>query len=149
MVRSLFIGLLVFTLIASGCANGESSPERLDSDPSAEDLRGRTFTSTAVTEDGEPRPLVAGTRIRLTFDEKRGLGWRAGCNHFGAKARITADTLLVGQVVGTEIGCPDDLQEQDEWVIDFFDSDPIWRLSDERLVLTSDGSVIELEGKGG
>ncbi len=31
------------------------------------DLRGRTFLSTGVTENGQPKQLVAGTRIRLSF----------------------------------------------------------------------------------
>ena len=56
-------------------------------------LWGRTFISAAVTEDGEPRPLVPDTRIRVTFEQRDGqrvAGWHAGCNHFGADLEITA-----------------------------------------------------------
>ena len=38
--------------------------------PGAEvEVEGRTFLSTGVTEDGRPRDLVEGSRVRLTFDD--------------------------------------------------------------------------------
>jgi heat shock protein HslJ len=113
-----------------------------------DELWGREFTSTAVTEDGEPRPLVRGTRISLGFKRyggRHGMAWEAGCNGAGADVQITADKLLVVQISSTAIGCPAELQTQDEWLGEFFSSDPSWRLSDSTLTLTSGETVIELE----
>jgi heat shock protein HslJ len=78
-------------------------------------------------------------------ENKDSVGWRAGCNHFGANVEVTDDHLDVGQVAGTQIGCPAELQRQDEWVLDFFASDPAWQLSDQGLMLSSDDSAIEFE----
>jgi heat shock protein HslJ len=104
--------------------------------------------SVSVTENGEPRPLVAGTRIELTFearDEDGSLALRAGCNILGAGLRITPSRLVVDAVGGTEMGCADELHRQDRWVASFFGSDPAWRLDGDRLTLTSDATVIELD----
>jgi heat shock protein HslJ len=112
------------------------------------DLWSNTFVSTEVTEDGESRSLVSDTRISVTFEEREDGGfvrWEAGCNTLGADVEVTDEQLLVGTIGGTEMGCPDELQEQDEWVTDFFRSNPDWELNDDRFTLTSDGTVIELE----
>jgi len=142
-------------LVACGSGNDETGQNLArgaghQAVPRQDDLLGRAFRSTAVTEDSEPRPLVPNTHITVTFDERAdegGVGWQAGCNTFGADVEISADSLVVGQIAGTEIGCPDDLQQQDEWLVDFFGSDPEWQLSHDRLSLTSHDTVIELEEK--
>jgi hypothetical protein len=125
---------------------------RIDKPPPGP-LSGRTFISTAVTENRAPRPLVPGTRIEVRFTEhtptgQPGVVWRAGCNTWGSDVEITPDRLILGQIGGTQGPCREDLQEQDERLATFFDSDPRWRLND-RLVLTSGGTVIELEAGSG
>ena len=59
--------------------------------------------------------------------------------------RSPRDDLRLGTIGGTEIGCSDELQQQDEWLAEFFGSDPAWSLSDDRLRLSSDATVIELK----
>jgi heat shock protein HslJ len=148
----LVAGLSAAAIGLSGCfdSGSEESPDRPRASARQEpgDLWGRTFTATAVSEGQEPRPLATGTRIRVTFDKFKGrqmVGWVAGCNGTGGNVQITADRLLIGRTNTTLIGCPDDRQEQDEWLAHFFGSNPNWRLSDGRLTLTSDEAVIELE----
>ncbi len=58
---------------------------------------------------------------------------------------ITRDDLRLGTIGGTEIGCSDEFQQQDEWLVEFFGSDPEWSLSGDRLRLSSDATVIELK----
>jgi heat shock protein HslJ len=151
MITALGIGLLAIALVAAGCGDDDESmpPAQTNEDQSAGLLRGQAFASTAVTEDGEPRALVAGTRIRLRFGAGEDLRWYAGCNHFGADVEIAADIVVVGQIAGTEIGCPAELQEQDEWVAGFLGSDPGWHVSDGGLTLTTDEGVIEFEAAAG
>lgn len=144
--------LLGAAMTTAGC--GASGDEQTGSAPRAsapqqpDGLWGRKFTSRTVTEAGEPRPLVPGTRIALAFEESRGrrtIGWSAGCNQAGAKVRVTAEGLHIGRIASTLIGCPADLEEQDEWLGEFFGSNPRWRLSDSQLTLSSGETVIELK----
>jgi hypothetical protein len=69
---ALMATLAVATLAACSTAGPSSSPSPSGS-PGA--LAGRTFLSTNVTDGGAPFQLIAGTRIRLTFQQRDlGLG---------------------------------------------------------------------------
>jgi heat shock protein HslJ len=113
------------------------------------DLWGSTFVSVGVTEDGESRPLVKGTRIEVTFEYREGVGgvrWQAGCNTLGSGVEISRDRLhLTEAVTGTAQRCRDELNMQDQWLINFFTSDPNWDLTNGRLALISGETVIQLE----
>jgi heat shock protein HslJ len=144
--------LAVAAITMSGC--GDSGDQKAPGRPDAsatqqpDELWGRRFSSTAVTEGGEPRPLIQDTRVRVAFKRSKTrhlMGWSAGCNSVGAKVRVTADELHIAQITSTLIGCPPGRAAQDEWLSEFFNSNPRWRLSDSRLTLTSGGTVIELE----
>lgn len=118
-------------------------------DQSAEQLWGRMFVSVAVSESGEPRPLVGDSRIELTFDDggtDRNLRWWAGCNHHGSRdLELTDRHLAVGQIAGSDADCdPPELKEQDEWFNDLLRTGVAWRLDAERLVLEADQTRIEL-----
>lgn len=97
----------------------------------------REFWSTSVTAQGIDRPLVAGTRITLRLSPDGALRAQAGCNHIGGTARIEDGHLLLDAVSMTEIGCPADLMEQDQWLATFLSSNPTWQLAGDDLVLTS------------
>ncbi len=120
---------------------------------------GKTYLSTAVTEDGNPRQLVANTRIRLEFAEvpnRNDEGPRvydvlrayAGCNRLGAA--VAAGELLadgrfwIDGVGSTARGCEPPLLAQDEWLTRFLVSKPSWQLNGDQLALTSVGTTITL-----
>lgn len=108
-----------------------------------EDLWWRTFTSTKVTHEGAPRPLVPDTRIEVRFP----LGLvsiQAGCNSYASEVQIRSDRLVLEEIVGTEVGCVPALHEQDGWLVEFFTAEPGWKLDGELLTLTSGATVIEL-----
>jgi heat shock protein HslJ len=109
---------------------------------SAEDLWGRTFISTSATRGGAHRPLVPETDIEVTF-RRSTISFVAGCNGYGGELEITDDRLIVGEIMGTEVGCAPELHEQDEWLIEFFAGDPRWRLDEALLTLTSGETVLE------
>jgi heat shock protein HslJ len=143
----LVLAPLMSLVVLGACGSGDDEAQQTPGD-----LWGRTFVSTAVTEDGEPRPLVPDTRIEVTFEEREDqgvVGWQAGCNTFGSDVEITADSVVVGVIAGTEIGCADELHAQDEWLAGFFGPDPRWQLSDDRLMLRSGETTIELEASRG
>lgn len=123
--------VLAVVLLASACASrggagsGTQLPESLD---------GRTFLSTIVLEHGVERPLVAGTRVELSFSDGR-LSIRAGCN-IGAEYQIEGDVLrLVGDVSTTEMGCDPPRHEQDQWISGLLGDSPRVLLEGEELVL--------------
>lgn len=150
-MASLLAVAMLLVLISCGGEDAARDQNRGEpqSPQSQEELWGRSFVSVAVTEDGEPRPLVSDTSIELTFEKREGEGgirWRAGCNIFGSSVEITPERLLVrGQIGGTMQRCRDALHKQDEWHTGFFGSDPRWNLNDERLTLTSERTIIELK----
>jgi heat shock protein HslJ len=132
----------VATLLLVGSCGGETVGGQ-----AAADLWGRKFVSVAVSEDGESRPLVADTRIESTFEKRDDGGvlrGEAGCNTMGSEVEIAADRLVTGEVAGTAVLCRGELHQQDDWLAEFFGSDPYWNLTDRRLVLASGETLIEL-----
>jgi heat shock protein HslJ len=110
-------------------------------------LWGRSFVSTSVTESGRQRPLLPGTRVEVTFEDRQEGGvarWNVGCNTFGAPVVINEDRLNVGDIAGTTMGCAEERYAQDEWSNSFFASDPHWQLIGNRLTLAAGDTTIEL-----
>jgi heat shock protein HslJ len=106
-------------------------------------LTGRTFLSTGVTVDGAPFALVAGTRIRLIFDNGS-LSANAGCNIIGGNLVIDGDTLRFSGVSMTEMGCDQARHAQDDWLVTFLSSSPKFVLDGNDLTLTSGMTVVTL-----
>lgn len=114
----------------------------LPADPGVQ-LDGRTFLSTGVTEAGAERSLVAGTSLRIGFDEGR-LSASAGCNSMSGGYRIDGGRLVTDGLAMTEMGCDAARHDQDEWFADFLGSRPQVRLSGDDLTLEGGGTVIRL-----
>lgn len=112
---------------------GEQVYERTTSD---DVLRGRTFLSASVTEHGAERPLVAGTRIRLSFGDGD-LSAHAGCNTLGFPLTAEPTRLVTGDPISTLIGCTEERHAQDRWLAEFLGAGPHWTLQDGRLALTA------------
>ncbi len=131
--------LLAVTL--SGC--GDEEPTTMANDEAAglslDDLDGRAFASVRV--DG--RQLVDGTQIRLGFDGDA-VQADAGCNHLFGTLAVEGDTLTASNMGGTEMGCPDGLQDQDAWLSEFLSAGAEVVLDGDTLTLAKDGVVVEL-----
>lgn len=109
------------------------------------DLRGRTFLSTGVTENGQTKQLVAGTRIRISFGEEgRRIGVNAGCNHMGGEARVENGRLVAGEMAMTAMGCDGGRSEQDEWLAKFLTGAPTISSTGSELVLVNNATEIRL-----
>ena len=106
-------------------------------------LTGRIFLSTGVTIDGQPFALVAGTRIRLVFDNGT-LSASAGCNIIGGDLDIDGDTLHFSGASMTEMGCDAPRHAQDDWLVTFLSSSPTFVLDGFDLKLTSGTTVVTL-----
>jgi heat shock protein HslJ len=123
---------------------GESAPEERAAAP-APPLTGRIWMSTAVTVAGVPRPLVYGTRIRMTFVDGT-LNVDAGCNMLSFPVAVEADRLITGEPLSTLIGCSAEREAQDEWIAGLLgNGNPGWGMADDDLTLTSGDTEIVFE----
>lgn len=128
------VGIL---MLAGGCGDGASSGGEGE-------LTGRTFLSESITESGQDRELVEGTRISLDFTADAQVAANAGCNHLFGEVTITSERLEVGQLGSTEMGCDPQRQAQDEWFLEFLQSSPAWLLDGDRLTLSAGETEIVL-----
>jgi len=120
--------------------------------PKAERLWNRSFVSTQVTEDREPKRLVPGTRIGVSFVRERRhdvIRWSLACNFYGAELTITRKRFLLEEHAGTDMGCSRDRMRQDRWISNFFEANPEWKLRRHHrvLTLTSGETVIRFRGE--
>lgn len=107
-------------------------------------LAGRTFVSESVTEGGEPRPLVEGTRIEIGFTADGRLRATAGCNTLSGAVDVRARRIVVGELASTRIGCPPERHEQDRWLVAVLTADPAYVLRGTRLLLETGATAIHL-----
>jgi len=135
---------LCLVVLAAACASGSGGGPAASDGQVGPLLDGRTFLSTAVTENGAPRRLVDGTRIRLRFGDGR-LNADAGCNQLSGGYTVDGMVLVIGQLAMTEMAClPATRAEQDTWLAEFLGSWPTFRLSGDTLVLTGRSSEVTL-----
>jgi heat shock protein HslJ len=143
MIRIAGVAFCLAVLVA-GCASGGAGGPAGSDGQTAVQLDGRTFLSTAVTQNGAPRQLVEGTRIRLRFGEGR-LNADAGCNQLSGEYTVDGTALAVGQLAMTEMACmPAARAEQDTWLADLLGSRPTISLNGDTLVLTGESSQVTL-----
>lgn len=136
-MRLVFVAVPLLLLLAA-CG------QRAGSESTAPDpLRGKTFLTTTVTEDGKPRELVAELSVEFTDDGR--LIARAGCNMMQGQVD-TADGKLVfdGGLASTGMGCDQARHEQDSFVAGVLSASPSWQLTDSELTITSGTTTFEL-----
>jgi heat shock protein HslJ len=146
--------LLLVALLLAACARGPAAgPGDTAPDGSGPGVpvtgsggtpAGRAFVVTAVTVAGAPKQVVAGTRIEVRFFHPPRLGVSAGCNSIGGPVRFDGGRLVVTELATTEIGCAPERQAQDEWLMQFLEAKPAWRLSGDELVLTAGDTELRL-----
>ena len=112
-----------------------------------DDLTGRDYLSIKVTENGNPKTLVEGTRIALQFrqDDASGqakLGVSAGCNSIDAGYTLDdEDKIITSYMATTEMACQDERMEQDAFIVAFFGSKPQIVLKDEEKQSRASGAA--------
>lgn len=106
---------------------------------SALQLAGKEYVAAKVTDGGQDRPLVPGTKLRLSFSAFD-IGASAGCNHIGGTYRIDGGRLIVDNMATTDMACDPDLMAQDQWLSELLGAGPAIRLVLDDLVLEA-GSV--------
>ncbi len=125
---------------AAPSPSGSGPPSRNGASPGPA-LAGRTFLSTRVLVDDQERPLVPGTRIRITFEDGR-LSASAGCNLLGAEYRLEDGVLRIANAAVTEMGCDPPRHAQDDWLFGLLGRGPSVSFDGDELTLKADTTVI-------
>jgi heat shock protein HslJ len=145
MRTRLRLGALLLVLILGAACGDPGTTAGADS--RSGDPWGRDFLSTAVTEKGQARPLVAGTRIRLSFTDDGRLVASAGCNSMSGQAEVRDGRLVVAELAQTEMGCDPDRHAQDQWLAELLGSRPRFDLVGDELTLTGESAGIRLQDR--
>jgi heat shock protein HslJ len=145
----LVLATVTLLLVACAQAPGASptspspSPAPTPTPSAPAGLAGRQFLSTGVTKDGAPFALAGNSRIRLTFGDGQ-LSANAGCNTIGGNVTIDGNVLRFSGASMTEMGCQPALMAQDDWLVAFLGSGPVFVLNGNDLTLTSGTTVVTL-----
>lgn len=105
----------------------------------------RTFQSTAVTQDGQPRPLLPDTVVQLRITDG-GLHARAGGNLITGQVSVGSTHLAVTDLHTAEAPYGPEQHAQDTWLAQFLGAGPAWTQQDDELLLQVDGTQIRLAG---
>src|SRR5918994_5779138 len=115
MIAVAGAGLL---LVLAGCGNESSA---------SGSLKGKTYLSTAVTEDGKPKQLVGNSQVRLTFTDDGRLIADAGCNSMQSPVDTGDGKLAMDDNLAmTAIGCDAPRHAQDDWLAKILPAEPAW-----------------------
>ncbi len=129
---------------ASACGSGSAGGTGPGTTAPTTALDGRAFTSTTVTEDGAPRPLVDDTVVTLSFHDDA-LTVNVGCNTMGGPVTTTDGALRLGPDMGsTAMGCDEERMDQDGWISSFLTATPVWTLDGDTLTITGGTTTIVL-----
>jgi heat shock protein HslJ len=107
-------------------------------------LKGKSYLSTAVTENGQAKQLAAKTRIRLQFTDDGRLIADAGCNSMQSRVSTSNGRLAVEDLAMTDMGCDAPRHAQDDWLAKLLHNKPTWKLEADTLTVTSGGTTISL-----
>ena len=131
----LSISFLACTAKTDPPASGGATPPSSAAAPSVE---GRTFLARAVTEGGNPRAIVEGPALSMSFGARGQFGAHPACNHLSAHFAPEGGKLVVTKAMTTEMACAGKL-EQESWYYGVLQASP---------TITVDGSTLVLEGGG-
>lgn len=127
--RRLFGAAAACAALLVACGDDSSSSSATT--PSAADLAGRTFLSTAVSG----QTLIDGTQVSIAFTDAT-LAALAGCNTMTGGYTISGSALAAPALAQTLMACDEPATEQDAWVAGILTGGP---------TITLDGSVLTLK----
>lgn len=129
-------------LLLAACSSGSSAPEA--SVATWTNVDSLTYVSTAVTVDGQGKPLASDQPISIRFADGQ-VSIQAGCNTMVGSAAIVDGVLNVGELASTRMACEQALMDQDAWLARVLSAGPtVTRPDDQSITVTSGGTVIDL-----
>ena len=134
----LIATLALLSACGDASTSGSASPGDTGGDTGGVTLQGR-YSADSV--DSAAHTLVEGTTIRLTFD-RGAMRLQAGCNTMSGQASVSDGRLLVDGFGSTEMGCQQDLLDQDTWLGEFFTGSPRFTQDGDGFTLASEETTI-------
>jgi heat shock protein HslJ len=120
-MRTMLVLVLLAAAVLAACGGSEDEP--VSSDGGTPRVGDGDHRSTAVEEDGAPRPLVDGTTISLRLADGRIVA-NAGCNTMTGEYELADGVLLVDSLATTDMGCDPPRHDQDAWLAELLVSGP-------------------------
>ncbi|MEV6288184.1 META domain-containing protein [Kribbella sp. NPDC051770] len=139
MRTSMMVMAAAGLVVLTGCGD--------ESGAGAGGLSGKTYLSTALTENGAPKQVAPSTRISLQFKDDGSLSANAGCNSIGGKFSSGGGKLSVEDLNLTNMACDGPRQQQEEWLLSVLNSKPAWKVDGDQLTITADQRVIVLQDR--
>lgn len=138
----LAVVLAVPLFVLAACGDSGSADVSARSVP---DLDATSWIVTAVTENGDPRALVPGSEIRVSFADGA-ISIEGGCNHLTGRYSLSSDSELSTEALaGTEMGCAQPLMDQDAWLTGTVFAKPLLAsVSGQALSLSREGLEVML-----
>lgn len=108
-------------------------------------LAGTEWQLTTLIDGDSASSTVAGTTPTLVVDDLAGrISGNAGCNSFFGPAGFEEQTLSVGPLASTKIGCEPAIMEQESFVLAVLGSAANWEIDGATLRITdADGRALE------
>lgn len=101
------------------------------------ELAGRTFVSTG--DVGIP----GGGPLTFQFTDDGRLLATAGCNSTNGPVRLDGGRIGVGDGLAmTEMGCPGERMQSDQWLSDLLATEPAWELADDATFVLTAGELV-------
>jgi heat shock protein HslJ len=132
--RTAVAALVLLTLAACGKLNG-STASSSSLGPTVT-TAGTDWRVDSVTVDGRTVPAPQGAD--MSFDKGRVSG-SSGCNHFSAPVDVQGDTLTVGEITSTLIGCPKNIREYEKALLKTLRGKLTAQREDGKLTLQAPG----------
>jgi heat shock protein HslJ len=140
-MRTLAVMAAALALPLTACGNEAGA------DGTGGSLKGRSFLSTSVTEDGKAKQLAASTRVQFQFTDDGRLIADAGCNMMQAPVSTDGGKLAVKDLATTEMGCDAPRHAQDSWLAAVLQQKPTWKLDANQLNVTAGKTSLVLQDK--
>ena len=107
-----------------------------------------TYASTSGTAAGRDLPWVASDSLRVQLESVNGdlyLSVRTNCAPISGPADITGNVMTVGDIGIGAAGCPEDLGQQDTWVLEFLKRPVEVTFSQDTLQWTSGADTLSFK----
>ncbi|TCO65643.1 heat shock protein HslJ [Actinocrispum wychmicini] len=136
---------VALVLVVAGC--GSDTPKTTTKPPdigaAGAPLRGHTYLSDSVTDQGQAHTLVAGTRVSIQFEDSGDVVAQVGCNSIVGPVKLDSGKVAADLAM-TQKSCDDDLDNQDKWLYDVLNGDATWKLDGSTLRIASGATEIVL-----
>lgn len=77
----------------------------------------------------------------VAFDGELAGGF-SGCNSYGGEYELDGDSIAIGEITATDMGCPGPEMETEQAYLSVFGDVDGWSIEDRELVLSSDGEEV-------